>query len=515
MTNADLIVRALQLAGVERLFGMPGGGSAADLIEAARIAGLPFTLAHTETAAAFMATAQAEITGRPGACLATLGPGAASLINGVGNAFLERAPLVVLTDCHPGRMQHQVLPQREMFAPIVKFTGRPSADEVPEALECALRAAEAFPRGPVHLDLSTEVTSAPACQWEPQRQTRRPSALPAMPPIVRAAKRPLFLIGLGARTVILRDLCDRFSIPALVTYKAKGVVPDHHPWFGGVFTNGTLEREIVERADLLIAVGLDPVELIPRPWKFRQPVISISAWPMRQTQVPLAAELVGDPAEILDALPLRRSEWKRDEVAELAAKQREQMRPAGEGLLPHRVAEIAAEVYEGSRITVDAGAHMFPVMALWPASEPNGVLISNGLSTMGFALPAAIGAALLDRSKPVLSFTGDGGLLICLAELRTAARENLPVRIIVFDDGDLTLIKVKQQQRGYVPDGVSIGEIDWMTVSAGLGVRAYPATNENDLRRALRESADQRGPVLIAAKISTSTYEATLRALRG
>ena len=515
MTNADLIIRALQDAGVKRLFGMPGGGSPADLIEAARLAGLPFTLAHTETAAAFMATAQAEITGRPGACLATLGPGAASLMNGVANAFLERAPLIVLTDCHPGSMQHQNLPQREMFAPIVKWTGRPSADEVPEALACALQAVETFPHGPVHLDFSTEVTNAPAREFSPQPPAAPATLLSSIPSIVENAKRPLFLIGLGARSRAIRELCDRFSIPALVTYKAKGAVPDRHPWFGGVFTNGSLEREIVEQADLLIAVGLDPVELLPRTWKFTQPVISLTKWPMRQSQIPIAAELIGEIDGLLASLPLRRSEWNRDDVSKLAEQQRELMRPAGDGLLPHRVAAIAAEFYEGSRITVDAGAHMFPVMALWPASEPSGVLISNGLSTMGFALPAAIGAALLDPAKAVVAFTGDGGLLICLAELRTAARENLPVRVIVFDDGDLTLIKVKQEQRGYAPDGVRIGPIDWLQAAGGLGVRAFSAASENELRDALAKSKDDRGPVLIAAKISTATYEPTLRALRG
>jgi len=519
MTNAEQIIRTLEQAGVQRLFGMPGGGSNADLIEAARIAGLPFTLAHTETAAAFMATAQAEITGKPGACLATLGPGAASMMNGVANAYLERVPLILLTDCHPGAMQHQNLPHREMFSSLVKWTGRPAADEVPQALHCVLQAVETRPHGPVHLDLSTEVTTAQAGHFE-RASASRAMAMPAVPPMVANARRPLLIAGLGAREEriarAVRGLCDRCAIPAMVTYKAKGVVPDRHPWFGGVFTNGTLEREMLEKADLVIAVGLDPVELLPRPWKFPQPVISLTSWAMRQSQIPFAAELVGDIAVLVEALPLEESDWNREQVTRLADAQRQRMRPAGDGvLLPHRVAEIAADIYSGSRIAVDAGAHMFPVMALWPAGEPCGVLISNGLSTMGFALPAAIGAALLDRSKPVVAFTGDGGLLICLAELRTAARENLPVRILLFDDGDLTLIKVKQEQRGYLADGIHIGAIDWPRVAGGLGVRGIEVRDEAGLRGALEETVDEAGPVLIAAKISPSTYPAILQALRG
>src|SRR5262245_1686406 len=124
LTYADVIIQSLQRAGVRRLFGMPGGGSNADLIEAAVRLDLPFSLAHTETASALMAAAQAEITGKPGACLATLGPGAASLMNGVANAFLDRAPILVLTDSHSssdrGVMQHQNLRQTEMFTPVTK-----------------------------------------------------------------------------------------------------------------------------------------------------------------------------------------------------------------------------------------------------------------------------------------------------------------------------------------------------------------------------------------------------------
>ncbi len=267
---------------------------------------------------------------------------------------------------------------------------------------------------------------------------------------------------------------------------------------------------------MILAIGLDPVELLPRPWKFPQRVVSITSWAMHQKQIPLAAEVVGDIAATLETLALQPSDWNQDELAGLVNAQRDRMRPAGEGkLLPHRVAEIVAEFYAGARITVDAGAHMFPILALWPAVVPSSVLISNGLSTMGFALPAAIGAALLDPEKPVIAFTGDGGLLMCVAELRTAARENLRVRVVVFDDGDLTLIKIKQEQRGYRPDGVTIGDIDWRAIGAGFGVATVQAGTEESLRACLRETADHPGPVLIAARITPTTYEATMQALRG
>jgi acetolactate synthase I/II/III large subunit len=493
-TNADLIVQALRGAGVERLFGMPGGGSNADLIEAARRAGLPFTLAHTEAASAFMAAAQAEITGKPGACIATLGPGAASLMNGLAHAFLDRVPLIAITDCHgdpaAAGVGHQALAQSAMFRPVVKFTARLERGSLAGLMAQALASAV---DGPVHLDVSAEVTAADAeGEFEPICAAQR------IEPLVKIdARRPVLLIGLRARTGGIAEDCERFRIPALVTYKAKGVVPDRHPWFGGVLTNGTLEREILERGDVFIAVGLDEVELLPRPWVYRQPMIHVAA------------------AGLHGALTL--SDWDEGGVRCMAERQRQRMRVncAGEGMPPHRVVEQVAEVYAGARVTVDAGAHMFPVMSLWPAAEPRGLLISNGLSTMGFALPAAIGAALLDRPRPVVAFTGDGGLLMCTGELRTAAREALPLRIIVFEDGELSLIKVKQVARGYSTDGLGIGGVDWPALAEAFGVTGRRASDERELRTCLCETAKITGPVLIAARVNARAYEETIRVLRG
>jgi acetolactate synthase-1/2/3 large subunit len=463
----------LQRAGVRRLFGMPGGGGNADLLEAAHQLGLPFTLAHTETAGAFMACAQAEITGNPGACLATLGPGAASIVNGVAQAHLDRTPLIVITDPTDGRYPHQRLPQQEMLAPLVKWSG--------SDLDQAFDAVTTPPFGPVHLQEGAET-----------RRTPRPSLPPTLAAAEIPAKRPVMLVGLGASTAAPRQFCESRGIPALVTYKAKGVIPDDHPWFAGVVTNGALEKRVLEQADVFVTAGFDPVELISRPWTYRQ------------LMVPMERAVVA-------------STWTPEEVRSLADMQRAAMRPVVEPgeLAPHRLVEIAAEVYTGTRIAVDAGAHMFPVMSLWPAREPRGVLISNGLATMGFGLPAGIGAALLEPTQPVVVFTGDGGLMMCAAELCTAARERLRLRIIVFDDAALTLIQLKQEQRGYSTEGTGIGATDWQAVACGFGAVGRRVDDEAGLRAVLRETANYPGPVLIAARISTRTYPELMRALRG
>jgi acetolactate synthase I/II/III large subunit len=536
-TLADRIIRTLQCIGVQRLFGMPGGGSPADLIEAAWRGGLPFTLAQTETASAFMALGQAELTGKPGACIATLGPGAASIMNGIAQAYLDRAPLIVLTDCDvsPGGgsigAKHQALDHRAMLSTLVKFTARPGPDELCETLHRLVDAVTSLPPGAVHLDLSADVTASPDTSSLPLLGTApgRTDAAQESGPVrdlVRNARRPVLLVGLAARTPgvanAIRSFSERFHVPALVTYKAKGVVPDEHPWFGGVVTNGALEREVLTRADLFIGVGFDPVELVARPWTYSQPIVSLASWPMHQRVAPSIGAAVGDLCTLLRDLGAMLGspfEWTEDEVRQLATTQRARMRPTpnadGGGLLPHRVVDLAVERYRGARITVDAGAHMFPVMSLWPAAAPGDVLISNGLSTMGFALPAGIGAALLDRSRPTVVFTGDGGLLMCLGELRTAARERLPLRVIVFDDRDLSLISVKQKQRGYHTDSTQMGSVDWASVGTGLGLVAKSVDNEASLAQCLRETEDVPGPVLIGARIDGREYEDSIKVLRG
>ena len=535
MTNADVIIGALRRAGVRRLFGMPGGGSTADLIEAARLAGLPFTLAQTESGSAFMATAQAEITGAPAACIGTLGPGAASLVNGAANALLDRVPLVILTDCVSDDtrsiMEHQNLAHDGMFKPVVKSTLRATSGTVARVLSEALAIATAGQPGPVHIDVAPNVTAHTVADSSVENDLAQRQTNTASPPfsaatekLLRRARRPVFLVGLGARTVpiasAVQSVASSHQIPALMTYKAKGVVPDTQAWCAGMLTNGALERPLLDRADLFIAVGFDPVELLPRAWTLPQPVVAVNPWPVRQQHVPVAEELTGNVPAILGTLACclpARSNWNASEVTELATRQRSAMRPSSDGgsLLPHHAVEIVAEIYDGARATVDAGAHMFPVMALWRAREPSGVLISNGLSTMGFALPAAIGAALLDRSRPVVAFTGDGGLLMCLGELQTAAREEVPIRIVVLDDRALSLIRIKQLQRGYAPDGTALGPVDWRAVGTGLGLVAHQVDTAAALRVSLAATANHPGPVLIAATVSPSTYPETIRMLRG
>jgi acetolactate synthase I/II/III large subunit len=315
----------------------------------------------------------------------------------------------------------------------------------------------------------------------------------------------------------IRAFCATHQVPAMVTYKAKGVVADDDPHFAGVFSNGAIERAILDRADLFVGVGLDPVELLPRPWTHRQPIVSIARWRVDDRHVPFAAQFVGDIAAGLHQIggQLGEAAWNLDELAALVASQRGQLLAAIERLTPDLVVRAAASAAPGVRVTVDAGAHMFPATMLWPVAEPNGMLISNGLSTMGFALPASIGAALVDRNHPVIALTGDGGLLMCAGELHTAARERLRIVTVVFSDASLSLIAIKQQQRKLAPAGVSLGEVAWCALAESLGVSSYFVTTEDEVARAVAEAVAADGPSLIEACVDASGYSDILRAVRG
>ena len=528
---ADVIIDELQDAGVRTLFGVPGGAGNLDLIDAAGRAGVRFVLTATETAAAIAAMAEAEVTGRLGACLATLGPGAASAVNGVACAFLERAPIVIFTDS--GKFEHQRLDQASLFAPITNAILKLTPQTARSVMEEARQRAQSPRPGPVHIECPGDVCSAEindlGSRFRPEWKLEFPGANSSfhltpkrLPRSFSDSRKPLLLVGLGARrpedAAAIRALCERHHVPAMVTYKAKGVVSDDSPWFAGVFTNGTIEQQVIDEADLLIGIGLDPVELLPREWNHKQPIFYAGAWRVEDAHIPFSSQFLATVPECVADIDasLGPTTWDATAVRKLVDDQRRAVSIPAHGLTAQRVVELAAARFAAtSRVTVDAGAHMLPATMLWPVSNPNDMLISNGLSTMGFAVPAAIGAATADPTKAVVALTGDGGLLMCVGELLTMVRQNLRIIIIVFSDASLSLIEIKQEARQLQPAGVALGVIDWTALAGSFGVQPFVAATEDDLERALESAGACEGPSLIEAKIDRSNYGATLRAIRG
>jgi acetolactate synthase-1/2/3 large subunit len=531
---ADRVVRALYDAGVRALFGVPGGAGNLDVIAAAGRLGLPFVLTSTETAAAIAALAQAEITGQPGVCLATIGPGAASIVNGIACASLDRAPLVAFTDTYPGGssspFEHQRLDHASLFACIAKASVRLDKRTAVLAVADALKLAVAGRPGPVHLDcpggvLASDgghsVTTAIGVRQLPATGSQDDDE--ALEKLLGRSRRPLLLVGLGARRAedagAIRGFCERRHVPALVTYKGKGVVPDAHPWFAGVFTNAVIERPVIEASDLLIGVGLDPVELLPRPWKYAQPIAYVGRWAVEDGHLPFATQVIADipdAVQLLDA-HLGVSDWPSALPRQLVADQLVRVAAPGTGFSPQRAVQIAADrlAAAAAHVTVDAGAHMLPATMLWPVREPNGLLISNGLSTMGFAVPAAVGAALLDRSRLVVALTGDGGALMCIGELLTAVRERLRMIVVVLNDASLSLIAVKQQARNLPESGVALGDVDWAALARSVGAAGFVVADEPSLDAALEQASRAAGPCVIDARVDGTNYRATLDAVRG
>jgi len=526
---AATLVRELRRLGVRRMFGVPGGGSSLDLIQAGADQGVDFVLARTETAAAIMAAATAEITGNPGVVLTGLGPGAAAVINGLAQARLDRAPLVVITDAYPPAygafVTHQRLDHAALFAPLVKGSLAPTGATAPGQLRALLDAALQPPRGPVHVDLGGAAAGESMAAGGPIERASIPPAGPWQVEHARAllaaATRPVLLVGLEARGAAdaARALAAELGGPALTTWKAKGVIADDDRLRVGLVAGGAAEAACLAEADLIVQLGFDPVELIPQPWRYVAPVVDLAEAARAAHYARPAASLIGPLAQGAAALSgvSRRNAW----TARAIRAHRERLHAAhamarSAAIGPQDVVEaVIAAAPEGCRATIDAGAHMFPAIARWPAPGPNAVLISNGLATMGFALPAAIASALAEPARPVVALVGDGGLMMCLGELATAAERRCRIVVVAFNDAALSLIDLKQAGRDLEPRGCRTAPVDFAAAARAFGLAAERVEAKAELRPALDRAFAHEGPGLLDVQVDPRGYGALLQALRG
>src|SRR5205814_1819243 len=410
--------------------------------------GLRFLLAHGETAATIMAATSADLTGAPGAVVVTRGPGLASAVNGITHAALDRLPVVVIADTVADtRISHQRIDQaalgRSVATAAVTVGG-------PRTAAAAVGIALAAPAGPViaNMDDGAADQDGPRqVQTGVEAQTRRAAEDVAaragraiLAEAVRGARRPVVLLGTGTipRTAAVRDALDGRGIPALHTYRARGVLPDSGAEAAGLVTGGTMEWPLLSAADLIVGLGVDEAEMIPARWDYAARTILVSepGAPPSRGWFTGATELTMPLAEALDvpaAGPGGTMEWPADAGRAARADAARRLVAAAVAapgrLAPQQVVATARACAPPETIaTVDAGAHMLAAMPLWEVPGPRMLLTSSGLATMGYALPAAIAAALcLQQTQgapgaPVLAFTGDGGLGMTLAEIETAVR---------------------------------------------------------------------------------------------
>lgn len=525
-TLASVIAETLKIHGVERIFGIPGGGSSLALMEAAGNSGIEFVLTRTETAAAIMAGVTGELTGTPGVVLTGIGPGAASAVNGIAYAWLEKAPVILITD-GPASSRHQAFDQNALFRPITKMQGRLRPESGRAVIEAAVRTALAPPWGPVHLDLTANHAASPAVD-----EIDLPAADPAPEPPARKlatvrrmlshCRKPVILAGLesrhGKNPAALRALAEALSCPVLPTYKAKGVLPDTHRCTTSLFTGAAAEREIIGKSDLIILFGLDPVELIPGPWPYDAPILDLS--PAQGVKPPVKTDyrIIGPLADMARYVLPRdiQTEWTEQEIDNLRRDMQGRLILRGTGHTAQTVTQTVSDIAPpGCRLTVDAGGHMIAVFAFWQAKEPFGVLKSNGLSTMGFALPAAIASALQEPEKTVIAITGDGGMMMCLSELVTLVENRCKIVVLVLNDSALSLIDIKQQRHQYKCRGVRYSAVNFAGAAIALGCRGWRVGPDDRLAPVVKEALDGEGPAVIDITINPDGYGDQLTALRG
>jgi acetolactate synthase I/II/III large subunit len=531
-TVTEAIVERLLDAGARLIYGVPGGECNLDFIAAATKLGARFVLTRNETAAAIMACVTAELTGALGVAMTTRGPGLAAAANGTAYAALDRAPLLLIADGYEDDqtyVSHQRVDQEALLAPLTKASSRLSGGNPLDELERLLASALAQPPGPVYLEVagSRVRAAAPAASGAQARGAEPPppdaAALARARDWLARSKRPLVLAGLQARLPgrpeALRALLAAKRVPVLTTYKAKGVASDHDPLVLGHYIGGVAEEAAMRAADLLLLYGFDPVEGPPQPWRYPStPVVELAEHALQHPLLRASAGVVGDIGASLASLADSiRPQWADAEIAGWKRSVSSAARVSvGAGVSPQHVVDAAyAALPADCRITLDAGAHMLPVLHLWRSAEPNQSLISRGLSTMGFALPAAIASCLAEPRRRAVAFTGDGGLMMCLGELGTAIQEKCAPIVVVFNDSALTLIGVKQRRRRLAPAGVGFVDVDFAQIARGFGWDAQRVERSAQLRPAFERAAAGSRATLIDVVIDPSEYDAQILALRG
>jgi acetolactate synthase I/II/III large subunit len=545
--HAAAIVGALAGAGTRLMFGMPGGGPNLDVVGAAAQAGLRFVLAHGETAAAIMAATCADLTGSPGAVVVTRGPGLASAVNGIAHAALDRLPLVVIADTVPARdrdrISHQRLDQDALARPVAKAVVRLGGGDPERAARLAVRLATTRPQGPVVVNVDPHAGPEPGGpepgaaadtggpEHGPPEHGAAADAGDDLAPLtgaLRNARRLAVLLGADAigHAGAVRGALGGSGVPVLHTYRSRGVMPDCSAEAAGLFTGGTMEWPLLSAADLIVGLGVDPAELIPAAWDYRAPALLVTEYPAGSAgYFTVGTELVGPLQEAIAVLAAHArqagSGWPAGagRAAKRAATGRllEAATSAPGSLAPQDVVTTArAHAPHAAVATVDSGAHMLAVMPLWLADEPRRLLISSGLATMGYALPAAIGAALAAPGRPVIAFTGDGGLGMTLMELETAVRLRLRVVVIVFNDASLSLIKIKQLPESQGGDeATGYARTSFAAAAAAIGAAAATVTSTSQLAAALTGALGREGPTLIDARVDPAGYPAILDLTRG
>lgn len=530
-TVAQELVTTLRDMGVRHVFGVPSGGWV-DYMEALRTTdGIEFILTSHEGGASFMADVCGRITGVPGVCFGTFGPGATNLSTGVGGALLDRSPMIALTDEMPEAMRNRVtqmgIDHQALFRPITKWTTRLEANSVGTTFAKAAEVALSGRPGSVHIGLPTGLS---AKMVAPQKTSRAaPIAAPAAQPAqisalldaFTSARKPILAVGLGAVRAGVRDqilaIAERFGLPIVLTPMAKGMVPESHASYAGVLFHAL--SDVVglthAEADLVVAIGYDPIEFNFESWmRDGLAIANIDVEPVDIDvgKHPVLADVqgaIGPSLDALLALDADVKDWDLNAIAARTADIFKRMSPASNRFGPCAALDVLRDVLPDDGImTCDVGAHTHLIGQKWPTPAPGRQIMSNGWSSMGFGLPAAIAAKLCYPDTSVCAVVGDGGFLMTVGELATAVREKLNIVVLVFTDNDLALIRIKQEKKHNPIYGTPVRREGTIGGPSLFGVPVMVARDEEELRTALEDAFAADGPVIVEALLDSREYDA-------
>ncbi|AXO21450.1 MULTISPECIES: acetolactate synthase large subunit [Mycobacterium avium complex (MAC)] len=528
---AELIVKCLENEGVSVVFGLPGEENIR-FVQALAASPIRYVLTRHEQAASFMAEMYGRVTGRAAVVSATLGPGAINMQLGVADATTNSTPLVAISaqvgHDREFKESHQYVDLVSMFAPITRWAaGIPTARAIPEMVRKAFKLAESerpaavYLAVPEHIDADeTDYELGPLPRNVVRPDAPSPRQVERAAQILRNAKRPVVLAGHGAAradaTKALVRFSEEFGIQVANTFHGKGVMPDDHP--NSIGTLGFMRHDYVnfgfDHADAVIAVGyelqeFDPVRINPQADK---KIIHMHRFPAEvDAHYSVDVGIIGDISDSLNALTDALSGHRFEHAAdvpgsglltdEFARGQQDSRYP----LAPARVvADTRAALGRSDVVLVDTGATKMWMARLYPTYERNTCLISNGLSTMSFALPGALGVKLAQPESKVLAVVGDGAFLMNSQEIETAVRERIPLVVLIWEDGGYGLIEWKMDLELGAHYYVKFANPDVVTYAESFGAKGYRISHADELLPTLRAALDDDGVSLISCPVDYS-----------
>jgi len=529
---AQLMVKCLENEGVSVVFGVPGEENIR-FVQALASSSIRYVLTRHEQAASFMAEMYGRVTGRAAVVSATLGPGAINMQLGVADATTNSTPMVAISaqvgQDRQYKESHQYVDLVSMFAPITRWAASiPTPRAIPEMVRKAFKLAEAERPAAVYLAVPEHI-DADAADYPDLKPLPRNVVRPDAPAarqveravdILRRAKRPVALAGHGAARADATKALVRFSeetgIPVANTFHGKGVMPDDHP--NSIGTLGFMRHDYVnfgfDNADVVLAIGyelqeFDPIRINPQADK---KIIHIHRFPAEvDAHYSVDVGIIGDISESLDALTdaLEGHAYEADPEVPgfglLAEEFERGQQDSRYPLAPARlVADTRAALGRSDVVLVDTGATKMWMARLYPTYERNTCLISNGLSTMGFALPGALGVKLARPECKVLAVVGDGAFMMNSQDIETAVRERIPLVVLIWEDGGYGLIEWKMDLELGEHYYVKFGNPDIVLYAESFGAKGYRINSADELLPTLKAALGDDGVSLICCPVDYS-----------